>query len=94
MTLWLGDEFPQNHTAFFYDKKLKMMIQLDENDIFYLAPIFNSISLESQSIGVQPSSFNDDPYFELYISAGNSNISPLLTPETFAGNGAFLLMVP
>ncbi|CAF0936503.1 unnamed protein product [Rotaria sordida] len=86
MKLWLGDEFPQNHTAFFYDKKLKMMIQLDENDIFYLAPIFNSISLESQSIGVQPSSFNDDPYFELYISAGNSNISPLLTPETFAEN--------
>ncbi|CAF1052938.1 unnamed protein product [Rotaria sordida] len=93
MQLWLDDEFPQNYTVFFYDKKLKMMIQLDENDIFYLAPIFNSISLESQSIGVQPSSFNDDPYFELYISAGNSNISPLLTPETFAGNAACLLMV-
>ncbi|CAF3753638.1 unnamed protein product [Rotaria sordida] len=44
------------------------------------------MSLESQSTGVQPSSFNDDPYFELYISPGNSNISPQLTPETFAEN--------
>jgi hypothetical protein len=89
MRNWLGDEFPQNYTAFFYDKNLTKMTQLDDNEICYLAPIFDSISVASQGIGAQPLSSNDYPHIELYISIKDSSIPSGLSSEAFAGSVSF-----
>ncbi len=89
MKTWLGGEFPQNYTAFFYHKKLTKMIRLDNNERCYLAPIFDLISFESQAVGVQPLSTNDRPYVKLYISTEDSSISSGLSSKAFAGNVSF-----
>ncbi len=89
MRNWLGDQFPQNYTVFFYDKKLTKMTQLDDNETCYLAPIFDSISLGSHVVGAQPLSSNDYPHIELYISIKDSSIPSDLSSETFASSVSF-----
>lgn len=85
---WLGDEFPRDYAAFYYDKRFKKMIQLDDNEEYYLASIFDSISFENQTIGVQPILVNDISGLELFISIKDSSISHL-SSEAFAGNESF-----
>jgi hypothetical protein len=86
MDKWLGDEFPKDYTAFFYDKRLKKMIQLDDNEEYYLAPIFDSILFENQVVGVQPFVTNDGCFVDIFIAVKDAAISSNLSSEASLGN--------
>ncbi len=89
MDNWLGDDLPPNYTTSFYNKGLKTIIQLNDNEEYYLAPIFDSVSFGNQVVGVQPFVANDGCSVDVFISDKDSAIFSNLSSEAFAGNDSF-----
>lgn len=69
---WLGNEFPRNFIAFFYDEQSKRMRQLNNSEPFYFTALFNSISSRNGINGVQSLISNGDSFTPSHSFGGAS----------------------